>query len=283
MHEGELGYRGHRLFLRSGGDGPDLWLIHGFPTSSRDWLTLWPLLSKNFRLTAIDMLGFGRSDKPPAFNYSIMASADQWEALAAESGTGDVVVVAHDYGDTVLQELLARQNAGELRFRIRAAVLLNGGIFDDATRPLLIQKLLKGPLGPLVARLSSYRRFAASMRRICRRPPGDEELREHWALLIANGGRRVLPRIIRYIDERRRHRQRWLDALRDSGVPLCHVNGLCDPISGQRIVDCWRERLPDGAVVELADIGHYPQWEAPQAVAAAVLDFLDRHPEQTGR
>ena len=63
---------------------PVLLLIHGFPTSSRDWDRVWPSLAQQFQLHAIDMLGFGQSDKPADFSYSISASADQWQALAID-------------------------------------------------------------------------------------------------------------------------------------------------------------------------------------------------------
>ena len=45
-------------------DKPWLLLIHGYPTSSWDWTALWRPLSLSFRLAAVDMIGFGLSDKP---------------------------------------------------------------------------------------------------------------------------------------------------------------------------------------------------------------------------
>jgi pimeloyl-ACP methyl ester carboxylesterase len=269
-----LYFEGHRLFARRGGQGPALLLIHGFPTSSYDWARVWPTLALAFECHAIDMLGFGQSDKPVDFVYSIAASADQWQHLANSRGLSDVVVLAHDYGDTVTQELLARQCEGRLPFRIRAATFLNGGLFPEATFPLLLQRLLLGPAGPLVARLSNYRSFAASLRRICVRPIGDAELRDHWHLLVRANGRRVLPQIIRYIRERRTFRERWVGALQQSDIPLYLIDGLADPISGASIVRRWRELLPQATVMELDGVGHYPQIEAADHVLAALLNFL---------
>lgn len=266
-----LEFSGHRLFARSGGHGEPLLLIHGFPTSSRDWDGVWDGLAQRFELHAIDMLGFGRSDKPAGFDYTIMASADQWEALAQARGLREVQVLAHDYGDTVAQELLARQREGRLPFRIRSVAFLNGGLFPEATHPLFLQKALLGPLGPLVARLASERSFVASMRRICALPPAAAELHEHWLQVARAGGRAVMPKIIRYIRERAVHRERWVGALQHAGVPICLIDGLHDPISGASIVRRWRELLPQAPVVELEGVGHYPQWEAPDRVLAAYL------------
>jgi pimeloyl-ACP methyl ester carboxylesterase len=270
-----LEFRGHRLFSRSGGNGDPLLLIHGFPTSSFDWAGLWSGLSEKYQVHAIDMLGFGLSDKPAAFAYSIAASADQWQVLAQARGLSEVDVLAHDYGDTVAQELLARQREGRLPFRIRSVVFLNGGLFPEATYPLMLQKFLLGPMGPLVARLSSYGSFARSMQRICAATPDDAELREHWQLLVRADGRRVLPKLIGYIRERREFRERWLDALLHAGIPMCLIDGIADPISGASIVRRWRELLPNAAVVELDGVGHYPQWEAPAQVLAAFRAFAD--------
>lgn len=268
-----LEFEGHALRYRRGGQGPALWLIHGFPTSGRDWLALWPALAARHELFALDMLGFGASDKPASFDYHIAASADQLEALAKATGVREVALLAHDYGDTVAQELLARQREGRLGFRITSAVFLNGGLFPEATRPLRLQRLLAGPLGPLLARFTGEARFRQSMARICARPWPEGELAAAWLGLAANGGRRVMPRLLGYIAERQRHRERWVGALQQAGVPIAHINGLEDPISGRGIAARWRELLPDAPVFELPGVGHYPQLEAPAEVLAAYEGF----------
>lgn len=270
-----LEFAGHRVFSRVGGAGEPLLLIHGFPTSSRDWDGVWEGLAGRHRVHAIDMLGFGQSDKPVDFDYSIAASADQWEALAKARGLDEVHVLAHDYGDTVAQELLARQREGRLPFRVRSVAFLNGGLFPEATHPLLIQKALLGPFGPLVAWLASERSFVTSMRRICARPPALGELQAHWQSMVRADGYRVMPKLIRYIDERRRHRERWVGALQGAEVPICLIDGVEDPISGATIVRRWRELLPRAPVFELDGVGHYPQWEAPERVLQAYLGWRE--------
>ena len=57
---------------------------------------------------AADFLGFGFSDKPRNYPYSILDQADLLEALLREKGITHVHIISHDYGDTVAQELLAR-------------------------------------------------------------------------------------------------------------------------------------------------------------------------------
>ena len=277
QQQGEyLDFRRHCLFARSQGQGEPLLLIHGFPTSSYDWARLWPGLAHDHRLHSIDMLGFGLSDKPRDFTYSVRNSADQWQEIAQVYGLREVAILAHDYGNTVAQELLARQCERCLPFRIRAVAFLNGGLFPEATHPLLVQRLLLGPAGPLLARLSSYRSFARSLRRICVNPPDEAQLQEHWQLLVRADGKRVIPKIIQYIRERRQHRERWVGALQQAAIPLCLINGVEDPISGASTVRRWRELLPEAGLVELQGVGHYPQLEDASRVLAEVQGFFKR-------
>jgi pimeloyl-ACP methyl ester carboxylesterase len=266
-------FHGHRLASWKAGQGEALLLIHGFPTSSLDWQHVWSSLAARYEVHAIDMLGFGLSDKPPGFDYSVAASADQWQALVEARGLRSVSILAHDYGDTVAQELLARQHEDSLSFRIERVAFLNGGLFPEATFPIYVQRLLLGPFGPVVARLSGEGRFRRTMRRLCGRPLRDEELHEHWQRLVRARGRRVFPQLIRYIRERHLRRDRWVGALEYAGIPLCLIDGTVDPVSGATIVARWRELLPAASVFAMPDVGHYPHWEAPAEVVSAFTKF----------
>lgn len=70
----------------------------------------------------------------------------------------------------------------------------------------------------------------------------------------------------RYLGERAEKEARWTRALAEADVPLRFVWGLEDPVSGRSILEGIREELPDPDVVELDDVGHYPQIEAPKRV-----------------
>ena len=269
-------HRGHAIFYRVEGEGPPLLLIHGFPSASWDWAPLWPDLVARFRVIAPDLLGFGWSDKPPRHAYSILDQASLCEGLLAELGALRAHILAHDYGDTVAQELLARHDErGGRGLALASVCLLNGGLFPEAHRPLPVQRLLASPLGPLVGRLSTRRLFDAGMRRIfgAATPPGAALLEELWALLRHNDGQRVLDRLVGYMAERRLHRERWVGALVRTRVPLRLIDGGADPISGAHMVKRYRELVPDPDTIELPTIGHYPQIEDPAAVLQAFLAF----------
>jgi pimeloyl-ACP methyl ester carboxylesterase len=275
-------YRGHTVYYREQGTGDVLVCIHGFPTASWDWHRIWPELVKRFRVIALDMIGFGFSDKPKDYAYSLRDQATLHERLLDTLGIRHVHILAHDYGDTVAQELLARHEDrlkfGQQGIEIKSVCLLNGGIFPETHRPLLIQKLLMSPLGPLVSRFVSESSFRASFSAIFAPPtrPSDNELREFWTLIRHNDGARIMHNIIRYMRERRVYRERWVGVLQNTRVPLRMINGAVDPVSGAQVVARYRELIPNPDIVVLETIGHYPQVEDPQAVLDAFFAFVNR-------
>lgn len=274
---------GHELFVvdtgAAGDDTGTILFIHGFPTAGWDFARLFPGLA-NYRRVAPDMLGFGYSDKPKRHVYTIHEQADLLEELTDRLGLGRFHVLAHDYGDTVAQEMLARENArarGERRWL--SLCLLNGGLFPETHRARYSQKLLHGPLGALVSRLMSRGTLERNLRAVFGpdTPPSAADLDAFWHLVTERGGKRIAHRLIRYIHDRRVHRERWVQALRAASVPIQLINGSLDPVSGPHMVARYRELVARHDIVELPRIGHYPQVEAPEEVLAHYRAFLDTH------
>jgi len=252
-------------------------LIHGFPTSSWDWVKIWETLSSDYRLIAMDMLGFGFSDKPDPHNYSIREQADIVENLIDQLGLEEFHVLAHDYGDTVAQELLARQNNGTGVGHWTSICFLNGGLFPETHQALLIQKLLLSPLGPLINKLTTRHRFDASMSRVfgTQTQPTKDELDGFWELINHNNGRHIFHNLISYMKDRKAHRERWVEALREAKIPLGLINGSVDPVSGAHMITHYKNIVGDpNFLKELPGIGHYPQVEAPNDIAENYLKFL---------
>jgi pimeloyl-ACP methyl ester carboxylesterase len=274
----DMQFRGQRIRYWTAGEGEPLLLIHGFPTASWDWHYLWQPLARRFRVIACDLLGFGYSDKPRGHDYRLLEQADLNQALLAHLGIdGPVHVLAHDYGDSVAQELLARHHEG--RIQLASGVFLNGGLFPETHRPVLVQKLLLSPLGVVVGRLFSRRKLAASFAQVFgpHTQPSEMELNDFWRLIAEQNGPAVMHRLIHYIPERRQQRDRWVAAMQRGGVPLRVIDGAVDPISGAHMVARYRELIPDADTVLLDGIGHYPQTEAPEQVLEHYLAFRDRH------
>jgi pimeloyl-ACP methyl ester carboxylesterase len=278
-----LPYRGHRIFYRTSTAAAEpgretLLLIHGFPTASWDWAKLWGPLASHFRLVALDLIGFGFSDKPSDFPYSTMAQAELIQTLMRTLGIARAHVLAHDYGDTIAQELLARQLDGDPGLTLASLCLLNGGLFPETHRPVLMQKLLLGPLGPLLARLTNRRVFTQNLRQVFgpATPPSPAELDGFWQLAARADGIAVLRKHLRYMVERRQHRARWVGALQRAALPLRLIDGAADPVSGAHMAVRYRELIAQPDVVLLEGIGHFPQVEAPAAVLSAFLAFHGR-------
>lgn len=272
---------GHTLFYvdqQATGDARGVvLLIHGFPSASWDWWKIWPALNRHYRLVAMDMLGFGYSDKPCPHDYRIMEQADLCEALVEHLELESFHVLAHDYGDTVAQEMLARQNDGTGSGQWLSSVFLNGGLFPETHQALLVQRLLLGPLGFLVRHAFSRASMRKSFDRVFgpQTPLSDDELDALWSLFTLGDGQRNLHRLIHYMSDRRLHRERWLNALCQAGCPIGLINGSVDPVSGDHMVRRFEELVGAGHFIRrLPDIGHYPQLEAPEEVQAAYLEFL---------
>ncbi len=275
-------HHGHSIFYRDEGEGLPLLCVHGFPTASWDWHRLWPELRRRYRVVALDMIGFGFSAKPRDYVYSILDQATIHEQLLGRLGIRRVHILAHDYGDTVTQELLARRDerraTGGAGPELESVCFLNGGLFPEVHRALLAQRLLLSPLGRFVGRLMSERRFRATFPSIFgpTTRPSAKDLREFWTLVSRGDGTRIAHKLIRYMVERREHRERWVGTLRRGDVPLRLINGALDPVSGRHMAERYRELVPLADVVMLEQVGHYPQVEAPQAVLSAYLEFRER-------
>jgi pimeloyl-ACP methyl ester carboxylesterase len=272
-----IDWQNQRIFVRRGGDmhAPALLLLHGFPTSGLDWLPLWNNLVSDHWLIAPDFLGFGFSDKPHNFNYSISIQADICEAMVIKSGVRNVHILAHDYGVSVAQELLARMNEKDRRLRILSCCFLNGGLLHDQHRPRPIQKLMAGRFGPLLSRLMTKKRFAKSFAEVFGpdTKPSTDEIDAYWYCISQRHGHQISHKLLQYMTERRAKSSRWRDVLTHPKAPLQLINGSLDPVSGAHMADAIATLNPHMSITRLEHIGHYPQIEAPDAVIGAYRVF----------
>lgn len=270
-------FRGHCIRYWTSGQGEPLLLIHGFPTASWDWHYLWQPLAQRYRVIACDMLGFGDSAKPVNHEYSLLEQADLQQALLAHLGVDQPVhLLAHDYGDSVAQELLARHH--ESRITVASSVFLNGGLFPETHHPVLMQKLLLSPLGWMIGRAFSRDGLVKSFHQIFgpQTRPSESQMDDFWSLVESQRGPRIMHKLIGYIPERRAHRERWVAAMQRGEVPLRVIDGAADPVSGLHMVERYQYLIPDPDTVVLPGIGHYPQIEAPCQVLKHYLAFRDQ-------
>ena len=264
---------GRRIHVfRRAGDGPLLLLLHGFPSSSYDWRPLLDEIPGRGAL-AYDCLGFGLSEKPTGHSYTVVEQADIAVELVNRHHPGEpVFLVGHDMGTSVATELMARDIEGQAGIDIRGALLFNGSMIQGAASPTLGQKLLRGRLGPVMARLSNERFFRQQFASIFSEghPLTDDEAADQWSLIAHDGGSRIGHRLISYMDERERRAERWHGALRDWPKPLSLAWGMVDPVATMKVLDGVRALRPEVPVHRLEDLGHYPHIEDPSRLAEAL-------------
>lgn len=273
--------RGRRLtvgadeifLIDTGGTGEPLLVIHGFPSSSFDYRhVLGAFTDAGLRVVLLDLPGYGLSDKPDR-PYSLMAAADAVEAVCAATGIERCTLLTHDVGDSVGGEILARSIDGSLKFEITSRVICNGSIYMELVQLSPGQELMlslpdamltpEQTPGPELFKMSLGATFAV--------PATDEELEAQWELASRAEGHRLIPRVIRYIEERYVQERRWTGAIERHVSPLSIVWGDADPIAVVAMAHRLADARPDASLELLGGIGHYPMIEAPAAFAAAVL------------
>lgn len=260
------------------GGGPPLLVVHGFPTSSIDFAPVLDQLSERRRVVLVDLPGYGLSAKPDR-PYSLFGQADVVEAVAAALGLDEVDLLTHDMGDSVGGELLARALEGAGRFTVRRRVLTNGSIYLDLAQLTDRQKLLRSLPDELLPADAApdAEALTAALVAACaphrRDSDGDaaRHLRAGVALVVRDGGNRLLARLIRYIDERAEHESRWTGAIERHPAPLAVCWGRHDPIAVAAMAERLAERRPDATITWL-DSGHWPMLEQPGEFADAIID-----------
>ena len=266
------------LFVHEAGQGPTVTLLHGYPSSSYDWASLSAALVPRHRVIAIDLLGFGRSSKPPSHHYAIGEQANLAEQIWRTLGITSTHVVAHDYSATLAQELLARDASHDLCVTLDSVTWMNGGLYPALHRPTDGQLLLRSPDGDAFAAAIGHDLFVGSIRGTMgsTEQPRDEALDAMWTALEKHDGHLLLARLLHYMDDRTTHGDRWIEALETTSIPLTFVWGPEDPVSGAHMVHHMRTRLPGATFVVLPGVGHWPMLEAPEESNRAVIEAIER-------
>lgn len=270
-----------QIFVYEKGEGPVLLFMHGFPTSCYDWRGIIELLASDYRCIAFDFLGYGFSDKPEDYSYSIFQQADVAQKLARELGIDAAHLVSHDMGTSVHCELLARDQRGKLPWEILSSTMTNGSMLQWMARVTPFQQLMANN-DTLTQAIEMCRSgldlYIPAIEALLVR---DEALTEDDLLVMEEilayqqGGLR-LPALAVYMRERYLHRDRWLKALTQAGSSLHFVWSDGDPIA---TIDMARELTricPKAKLTEMPDLGHFLIFEDPDAVAAAMRPFLKK-------
>ena len=275
---------GVHVFYREAGpaDAPVVLLLHGFPTSSFDYAAVLNPLRQGRRVLLLDGLGYGLSSKPD-LHYTMALQADLVAAFVAELALTRLALLTHDMGDTVGGELLARRADGTWAVDITRRVVTNGSIYIEQAHLTNGQQFLLSlpdeklpPDAPVTAATltRSLRETFSPQAPLASDDSADDILPATVEQIMREDGHLVLPRLIRYIEERRSNEARFTGAIESDPSPLHIVWGVDDPIAVPSMVDTLRAARPDATVDLLEGVGHYPMVEAPTRFFAAAFRGL---------
>lgn len=263
---------GHSIFVTDRGQGTPILLLHGHPSSCHDWKGVCDRLESKARLIAFDMVGYGFSDKPEAFSYSIFQQADIAQGLIEQLGLSEVHVVSHDISTSVHDELLARQLEGNLPFKILSSMFLNGSMLqwvssepDSQNKFQSNETIFEGMKG-LPGILENLPQI---LKGITHKPIPEEDYSLKQELMgFRDGHLRLAPQSV-YMRERYIHADRWVGAM-EKTTPLRICWAKDDPIANVQIGRELEQRCKQAEYIEWGGVGHFPNFEDPDFVAEQI-------------
>ena len=215
-------------------------ILHGYPTSSYDYSKILPELSKHYRVVIHDHLGFGFSDKPKSYTYSLIDQADFALQLWHKIGLKEVTILAHDYGTSVAKEILARKNHNLIPLKVKRIFLCNSSMRLEYLHLRNMDKLLKDKkLGRYIARLTNYgfRKIKNKFQKTNLNPEihTNYDINKVWDKLDTSEGKNEIHLLSNFINERYTFWHRWTEALKESEIPIKIIWEKSDPVAIKEI------------------------------------------------
>jgi pimeloyl-ACP methyl ester carboxylesterase len=262
-----------KLYYYEEGKGPPLLLIHGFGASTYTWRHVAPELAKSYRVIAVDLKGFGQSDKPFDGRYSVYDQAELLAQLIEDKDLRDLTLVGHSFGGGVAL-LLALEANRRLDGRITRLVLL-----DSIAYPQNIPVFFRLLDVPLVSQLGVrmvpplvQTRVALQIAYFDDSKIDPEEVELYAAPLktaagkhaIIHSARQIVPEDIAELSER--YKTIELPTL----ILWCDHDRIVPLEVGIKL----RRTLPNSTLRLIEDCGHMPQEEQPASTLALIKGFI---------
>jgi len=268
------------VFYREAGpnDAPVILLLHGFPSSSRMYETLMPLLATDYRVIAPDYPGFGHSSapSPDQFEYTFDHLADVMTRLVDKLQVQRYTLVMQDYGGPVgLRVALQRPEA------IEALVVQNAVAHDEGLGPLwdtrkAFWKDRAAHEQALRANLLSL--AATKLRHVGHSPDPERYDPDNWtdefAFLSRPGQIDIQTELFYDYRTNVERYPQWQEYLRKHQPPTLVLWGKTDPSFSVAGAHAYRNDVPN-AEVHLLEGGHFVLDEACDEVALLMKRFLD--------
>ena len=270
-----------KIFYREAGpaDAPTVLLLHGFPSSSRMWEPLLPLLADKYHLIAPDYPGFGNSSAPSSsdFDYTFDNLARVTNELVTRLGITNYVLFMQDYGGPVGFRLALSHPE-----RVRAIIIQNAVSHEQGLSPLweARRKYWADPVHELENLKANFTSFEATRQRHVGSSPHPDRYdpdtwTDEYAFLTRPGQADIQTTL--FLDYRTNVASypRWQKWLRDVQPPMLVVWGKYDPSFTVAGATAYADDVP-AAEVHLLEAGHFALDEATDQIASYVRDFLER-------
>ncbi len=264
----ELTVAGVRTYLRRAGAGRPLLLLHGLGASSYSWRFALPEFARDYEVFAPDFPGFGRSDKPWGFDYSIAGLHAWLVSLMDELGLKSARVAGNSMGGVV-----ALWTALETPARVERMALLGTPAYPE-NRPRMLWPLGWPVLGRVLEAMLGERslRWMAKTTFVDQSKVTEELIAEYGEPLKSAAGRRAVAEFIRRAipPDFRERIARYPEIRQPALVLVGDRDGMVDPEGARRLA----RDLPRGRFALLERCGHAPQEDAPERVNALLAEFF---------
>ncbi len=247
--------------------------VHGNPGSSEDWRDLLSQVGTFARAIAPDMPGYGQADKPKDFDYTIDGYARQLDGILNHLGVRRAHLVLHDFGGPWGLTWAAQHQP-----RLASVSLINIGILPGYRWHYLARIWRTPVLGELFFATTTRAAFGLSLKH---GNPRDlpKTMVDRMYHDLDWGTKRAVLRLYRATDNPGQMAEALGDLFRQLDVPALVIWGAADPYVPVRYGERQREFFPRARIVILEQSGHWPFADDPQAVADALIPFLQQQLE----
>ncbi|HXG79137.1 MAG TPA: alpha/beta hydrolase [Methyloceanibacter sp.] len=268
-----------RLYYREAGSGPPLLLLHGFGASTFTWRKIAPALAETHRVIAVDLKGFGQSDKPFDERYSVVDQAELVAELIEEKDLRELTLVGHSFGGGVAL-LLALEANGRLEGRIARLVLIDSIAFPQNV-PVFFRMLdmpVVSQLGIRMVPPEVQARLALQIAYFDDSKIEAEEIEAYAAPLKTAAGKHAIIHSARQIvpDDIEALSARYRSIALPTLILWCDHDRIVPLDIGIKL----RQTLPNSTLKLIDACGHMPQEEQPETTLLLLQDFLAQGPRK---
>lgn len=261
------------LAVQETGQGRPVLLLHGLGTSSYTWRYIAPKLAERHRVIAIDLRGFGASEKPFDERYSILDQAEIIEAFIRQENLRQATVVGHSFGGGITLALAMKLEKEEPG-RIDSIILIDSIAYRQPI-PVFLRFLQAPVVSEIGMTLIPPEVQAEQALRVAyhdREKVTDQAVYEYASPLYSPAAKHALRQTVEKIMPpdidafTARYKTLRLPAL----LIWCDNDRVVPVNFGKRL----NEDLPNAELNVLSRCGHLPQEERPEATFAVMQDFL---------